>query len=72
MFKYYSDYYWKDGKPYGKDEINPNQSPFAYKIVQDPYFKRFSIEKYRQEHFEKNVYDSILLDFRHLSLKNIT
>lgn len=70
MYKHYKNYYWKMGKPYGAEEVDPSQAPFSYKIVSDPYFRRFSIEKYLLTRFEKVVYDSILLDFRHLSLKD--
>ena len=69
MYKQYRNYYWKMGKPYGCEEVDASLAPFSYKIVSDPYFKRFSIEKYLFAHFDKVVYDSALLDFRHLSLK---
>lgn len=70
MFKHFQDYYWKDGKPYGRGEIDPAQSEYSYKIVVDPYYKRFSVEKYHYSHFDKIIYDSYLLDFRHLTLKD--
>lgn len=70
MFKYFQDYYWKEGKPYGSREIHPEQAPFSYKIIVDPYYKRFSIEKYQYAHFDQIIYDSCLLDFRHLTLKD--
>jgi hypothetical protein len=70
MFKHFQNYYWKDGKPYGVEVVIPSQAPSSYKIVVDPYYKRFSIEKYRYAFFEKIIYDSILLDFRHLTLKD--
>jgi hypothetical protein len=70
MYKNFGNYYWKNGKPYGFDEVDPSKAPFSYKIVIDPYFRRFSIEKYLYTQFEKVVYDSHLLDFRHLSLKD--
>lgn len=69
MFKHFGNYYWKMGKPYGFEEVDPSQAPLSYKIVADPYFKRLSVEKYRFSQFEKVIYDSCLLDFRHLSLK---
>ncbi|MFI0435255.1 MAG: hypothetical protein ACH350_05945 [Parachlamydiaceae bacterium] len=72
MFKYFQDYYWKNGKPYGRNEVNPSVSPTSYKIVVDPYFKRFSIEKYLFSNFDKIIYDSILLDFRLLTLEDQT
>lgn len=58
------------GKPYGAEVTEASETSTSYKIISDPYFKRFSIEKYRYTRFEKVVYDSILLDFRHLSLKD--
>lgn len=68
MLKYYRDYYWKKGKPYGLDPVEiPDQEAITYKIVVDPYYKRFSLEKYKRGHFEKIIYDSSLLDFRHLN-----
>jgi hypothetical protein len=66
MHKSYQDYYWKGGKPQGKILTN-EIIPCSYKIVTDPYGKRYSIEKYSFGKFEKIVYDSILLDFRHLN-----
>lgn len=70
MFKHFQDYYWKEGKPYGRQIVDPAHASISYKIVVDPYYKRFSIEKYRYASFEKVVYDSLLLDFRHLTLKD--
>ncbi len=69
MHKCYRNYYWKAGKPYGQELVVP-ESPLAYKIVTDPYGKRYSIEKYREGQFESVVYDSLLLDFRHLTAAN--
>jgi hypothetical protein len=66
MIKYFTSYYWKNGKPYGLGVVDPSQVEFSYKIVVDPYYKRFSIERYQRHHFEKMIYDSSLLDFRHL------
>lgn len=67
MIKHYQSYYWKKGKPYGRDKIeDPTTSLLSYKIVPDPYYRRFSIEKYKKGKFEKIVYDSFLFDFRHL------
>lgn len=70
MFKYFQDYYWKAGKPYGVEAVDPFQASSSYKIVADPYYKRISIEKYRYTFFDKIIYDSFLLDFRHLTLKD--
>lgn len=66
MIHHYQDYYWKSGKPYGKGIVDPAVTPKSYKIVIDPYFRRFSVEKYHFNAFEKIIYDSALLDFRHL------
>lgn len=66
MIKHFRNYYWKNGKPYGIDVVDPKQADLSYKIVVDPYYKRFSIERYQRQQFEKIVYDSALLDFRHL------
>lgn len=54
------------GKPYGSTVVEPAHTSICYKIVPDPYFRRFSIEKYIQGHFDRIIYDSFLLDFRHL------
>lgn len=64
-----SDYYWKNGKPVGKQPIgaiHPDDRPY-YKIVIDPYFKRISVEQYENHHWNSTVYDSLLLDFRKLN-----
>lgn len=70
MFKHYRSYFWKMGKPYGREAVNPEEASASYKIVVDPYYKRFSVEKYQFVHFDKVIYDSCLLDFRHLTLKD--
>lgn len=67
MSKYYLDYVWKKGLPYGVQEDTSMQG-LAYKIVSDPYHKRNSIEVYIQGVFQKVVYDSALFDFRELKL----
>lgn len=67
---HYLDYYWKSGKPYGKGKTNPFESPVSYKIIADPYYKRISVEKYSFLTFDTVIYDSLLLDFRHLTLKD--
>jgi hypothetical protein len=66
MIRHYQNYYWKKGKPYGKAEADPTTSEVSYKIVPDPYHRRFTIEKYAFGHFREIIYDSFLLDFRHL------
>ena len=69
MNKYYRNYFWKDGIPYGIDAINKEtEINDSYKIVMDPYRKRISIEKYTFGEFSKGVYDSALLNFRKLNL----
>jgi hypothetical protein len=70
MFKHFQEYYWKEGKPYGREAVEPSQTPFSYKIVVDPYYKRLSIEKYQYSNFNKIIYDSYLLDFRYLTPKD--
>jgi len=65
MLKHFQNYYWKNGKPVGRCVIEAS-APLSYKIVTDPYYKRFSVEKYLSGVFEKVVYDSYLFDFRHL------
>jgi hypothetical protein len=37
-----------------------------YKVITDPYHKRYSIEKYQGKHLIDVVYDSALFDFRWL------
>ena len=66
MNGHFGDYYWKNGKPYGKEKLAENVHT-SYKIVADPYYKRISIEKYQNGNFSQLVYDSFLLDFRHLN-----
>lgn len=69
MSKHFRDYGWKGGIPYGKGVSEENlKIPAAetYKIIMDPYRKRISIEKYDQMQFASIIYDSALLDFRHL------
>lgn len=69
MTKYYRDYLWKNGLPYGIQAcVDGNTSGTSYKIASDPYHKRVSIEKYRDGVFSSIVYDSALFDFRHLKL----
>ena len=62
---YYSNYFWKDGKPYGQT-LTASDAEICYKIVADPYYKRISIERYSQGRFMATIYDSLLLDFRRL------
>lgn len=63
---HYRDYYWKEGIPYGLGRIETPDGN-SFKIVMDPYRKRISIEKYDKNlRFVSVVYDSAMLDFRHL------
>lgn len=69
MHPFYRDYIWKKGVPLGCGRLLDDQIlqlPFAYKIVDDPYRKRFSIERYLGAAFDQVIYDSQLLDFRRL------
>lgn len=65
MSKYYKDYVWRNGIPYG---ICSQKEPMGsyYKIPMDPYRKRITIEYYENNLFKKIIYDSSFLDFRHL------
>jgi ribosomal protein L40E len=65
MSKYYRDYIWKEGIPYGIEAIESSEA-IAYKIAMDPYRKRIAIEKYVSGNFACMIYDSAFLDFRHL------
>lgn len=66
MHHHFENYRWKDGKPVGTGKTDKEEAAVSYKIVSDPYQKRFSIEKYHFSHFEKIIYDSLFFDFRHL------
>lgn len=68
MLKHYLDYHWVNGKPYGTQtlEKSPIEEQLSFRIVADPYYKRISVEKYKGSHFFETIYDSALLDFRHL------
>lgn len=65
MTKYYNDYVWINGLPYGLSPSSTTEEK-SYKISMDPYRKRISIEKYKQGTFLRVIYDSALFDFRHL------
>lgn len=68
MTKFYRDYFWKGGIPYGlgNGQNTLQDMSEGYKIVSDPYHKRISVEKYSQGHLTEIIYDSAFLDFRHL------
>jgi hypothetical protein len=68
MYKNYLDYYRKLGKPQGGTDVDPSEEPLSYKIIVDPFDKRFKIEKYNDHQFDQVVYDSGLLDLSSLSL----
>lgn len=69
MIKHYRDYYWNEGIPYGLDPLENGQAleGHTYKIIMDPYRKRISIEKYALGRFVTTIYDSALLNFRHIN-----
>lgn len=68
MNNYFSDYTWKNGKPVGKGVLSePLLGQLYYKIVADPYYRRISVECYKDDHWHSLIYDSVLLDFRRLN-----
>lgn len=64
---HFKNYYWKNGVPQGWQKVDFNQEPTTYKIVTDPYRKRFTVELYQMGRFHQIVYDSFFLDFRKLT-----
>lgn len=70
MFKFYRDYYWKNGLPYGQGPLAEGAGGDAFKIVMDPYRKRVSLERYKNGSFVGVDYDSQWLNFRHLKPEN--
>jgi hypothetical protein len=68
MNKNFKDYFWKEGIPYGINAADESETStmLTYKIVMDPYRKHISIESYQNGQFCSVIYDSALLDFRHL------
>ncbi len=69
MTKYFSGYSWRAGIPRGVGLLASDKVQDAdqsYKIVGDPYHKRYSVERYCHGVFDSVPYDSALLDFRHL------
>lgn len=66
---HYRDYFWKKGVPYGVSPVRnlPSYKGISYCIIADPYKKRISVEQYQKEAFKRVIYDSALLDFRHLN-----
>lgn len=72
MNSFFKDYRWIKGKPVGFDPLTEesrqnNDRELNFKIVVDPYFKRYTIEQYFGRTFQNVVYDSLLLDFRKIS-----
>lgn len=63
MTHLYQNYIWKDGIPLGIQMLTEGE---GYKIIADPYHKRISIEKHKDNQFVETLYDSVFLDFRHL------
>lgn len=65
----FQDYFWKEGIPIG---LRPRKGvsllPRHYKIVTDPYRKRWVVEKYTEGVWEGVIYDSALFDFRRLKI----
>ena len=67
MFPFYRDYFWKGGKPFGVQKVDPlTADQRVFRIVSDPYHKWISIETYLGEAFDAIIYDSRFLDFRKL------
>lgn len=65
MNKYFQEYYWDNGRPRGVKSV-PASEEKTFKIVVDPYYKRYTVEQYRQGKFAGIVYDSAQYDFRWL------
>lgn len=72
MSKFYKDYVWKEGLPHGIQPVEGASTGSLYKIVMDPYRKRISIENYLDGLFSQVIYDSYLINFRHLNPANQT
>ncbi len=65
MNKTFKSYYWDNGRPRGSGVTEASES-VTYKVVVDPYYKRYSLEKYEKGQFVDIIYDSALYDFRWL------
>jgi hypothetical protein len=59
----YGDYFWSSGKPVGVGLVDM-KAPVSYRVISDPYKKRYSLERYEDGQFACVVYDSNLFDFR--------
>lgn len=69
MVTHYRDYGWVKGVPKGIERLDTGDlSPDLqyYRIITDPYHKRYTVERYESGRFSTVVYDSMLLDFRHI------
>jgi hypothetical protein len=67
MIRHYRDYFWEKGSPRGLEAVEPLPGLKSVKLISDPYHKHLSIEEYTGETFNRLIYDSRLLDFRHLT-----
>lgn len=67
--KLYREYFWKNGVPCGRNHVKETESLLSktFKIVMDPYKKNISLEEYVEGKFNRLIYHSLLLDFRHLN-----
>lgn len=70
MSIHYKDYRWKEGIPRGLGRTDAIGT--TYKIPMDPYRKRISVEEYRDGAFQRVIYDSALINFRHLKPEHQT
>lgn len=68
MSGFYLDYYWSQGVPKGLHSLDKAEA-VCFKVITDPYRKRFTVEKYSGPQFHSVVYDSFLFDFRMLKKK---
>lgn len=62
---HFLDYFWENGKPVGRQKVSSAAS-LSFRILTDPYRKRFSLERYFLGRFDSMIYDSNLFDFRDL------
>lgn len=67
MADYFRNYTWSKGKPQGEGTRSDLGNEPAYRIITDPYHKWYTVEEYADGLFRSSVYDSRLLDFRHLN-----
>ncbi|MEM1282884.1 MAG: hypothetical protein AAGG81_04950 [Chlamydiota bacterium] len=65
MNKNFKSYYWDNGRPRGFNVVDDSE-PVTYKVIVDPYYKRYTLEKYKEGKFADIIYDSALYDFRWL------